>query len=156
MIWITVESHWLAIQSSKTSVHFYGIGDYYFIVQSIAVITFKPYVESPWLNPRGFWRPSGDPGNPVWFLWGQGSRTVDKHSLWRLAVRNREEKKNQNWGRVGALGARQEPDPRPECFAASQRHQCASQWAQGKTNYQRNDWRVRRASHSQPPPDGHN
>lgn len=45
----------------------------------------------------------------------------------------------------GVLGGRQEADPPPECFAASRRHQCTSQWARGKTNYQRNDWRVRRA-----------
>lgn len=54
------------------------------------------------------------------------------------------------------FGGRQEADPRSECFTASPSHQRASQWAQGKTNYQRNDWSVRRASHSQPPPDGHN
>lgn len=40
---------------------------------------------------------------------------------------------------------RQEADPPPECFTASRHHQHASQRAQGKTNYQRNDWRVRRA-----------
>lgn len=42
------------------------------------------------------------------------------------------------------MGGRQEADPPPECFAASRQHQRASQWARGKTNYQRNDWRVRR------------
>lgn len=43
------------------------------------------------------------------------------------------------------VGWRQEADPPPECFAASRHHQHASQRARGKTNYQRNDWRVRRA-----------
>ncbi|CAB1449937.1 unnamed protein product [Pleuronectes platessa] len=40
-----------------------------------------------------------------------------------------------------AVGRMQEAEPPPECFAAPLHHQHGSQWARGKTNYQRNDWR---------------
>lgn len=82
---------------------------------------------------------------------------MEKHSSWHLTMHHRVRKNiKSEEGWVGNLGGRMEADPQQECFTASLHHQCASQWAQGKTNYQRNDWRVRRASHSQPPPDGHN
>lgn len=45
----------------------------------------------------------------------------------------------------GSFGWRRKADPPPECFAASRCHQHGSQWVRGKTNYQRIDWRVRRA-----------
>lgn len=45
-----------------------------------------------------------------------------------------------------ALGMRdRRPIHPPERFATTGRHQRGSQWATRKINYQRNDWRVRRA-----------
>lgn len=42
------------------------------------------------------------------------------------------------------MGGRRD-DPPPERSVASRCHQCDSQWVRRKTNYQRNDWRVRQA-----------
>lgn len=138
----------------------WGLSRYY-AIDSNNHICYKPCVESPWLSQRILSpihtrdHQSADLilGIPAWLYEGQGSHS---HSWWRVTVRHsgRSSIKSEEgwvfWVGGGRPIHRQDASPHRRAISAP------VSGREGKTNYQRNDWRVRRASHSQPPPDGHN